>query len=174
MGVSANGKSVRAIVAFAPPPIEDAYVEAPMTTRLLPAGPGGFQRPSRIVQPDIAARNQLAGNMNVVVLNKDQVAFQFAEPAQVDNVLNVALAFVIARVRLARENKLDWPLPVVRQLNDVLELLKYQRGAFVSREAAGEPDGQGVGIEQLIKRDKIPGGQSLPLQEQTPARELDQ
>src|SRR5207253_333656 len=115
-----------------------------MTTGLLPAGPGGFQRPARIVQPDIAARNHLAGDMNIVILNKDQVAFQFAEPAQVNNMLNVALAFVIARVRLARENKLDWPLPVVRQLDDILELLKNERGAFVGREAAGEPDGQGV------------------------------
>ena len=58
-------------------------------------------------------------------------------------------------MRLAGENKLDGPLPVVRELHDVVELLENQRRALVGGEAAGEAYGQRVRVEQMIKADVI-------------------
>ena len=155
MRIVADGKAVGAVVAFAPPAVEDAQVQAAVAAGLYAAGAGSFQRTARIVQPHVAAGNHLPRDVNIVVLDENQVPLQFAEFAQVNDVLDVALAFVIARMRLAGEDELDGPLLVLGQLHDVLELLENQRRAFVSGEAAGEADRQRVGIEQLIERDEI-------------------
>ena len=56
-----------------------------------------------VVQPHIAARNHLAGHVHVVVFDEHQVALQVAVLAQVNDVLDVAFAFIIPRMRFAGE-----------------------------------------------------------------------
>ena len=110
--------------------------------------------------------------MHIIILDKNQVTVQAAVFAQVNDVLDEAFALVVARVRFAGENKLDRPLFVMHQLDDVVKPLENQRRAFVGGETAGETDGQGIGIEQLIERDKVVLRQSLALDEQAPAAKL--
>ena len=107
MRIVADGKAIGAVVAFAPPAIEDAEVQAAVAAGFHAAGAGSFQRPARIVQPDVAAGNHLPRHMDIVVLDENQMALQFAVFAQMNDVLDEALAFVVARMRFAGKNELD-------------------------------------------------------------------
>ena len=103
-----------------------------------------------------------------------RLPLQVAVFAEVNDVLDVALAVVVARMRLAGENELHRPLLVAREAHDVFELLENQRRAFVGGEAARETDGQRVGIEQLIEGDEIALREALVLEQQAAAGEFDQ
>ena len=115
--IVADGKAVCAVVAFAPPAVQDAEIQAAVAAGFHAAGAGGFERAARIVQPDVAAGNHLPRDMDVVVLDENQMAFQFAVFAQVNDVLDVALAFVVARMRFAGENELDGTRLVVARVS---------------------------------------------------------
>jgi hypothetical protein len=65
----------------------------------------------------------------------------------VDDVLDVAFAFVVAGMRFAGKDELDGALRVFDQFQDVLKLLEDQRRPFVGGKAAGEPDGERVRVE---------------------------
>ena len=106
MRIVADGKTIRAVVAFAPPAVQNAEVQAAMAAGFLAAGAGSFERTARIVQPNVAAGNHLPRDMDVVILDEDQVALQFAVSAEVNDVLDVALAVVVARMRLAGKDEL--------------------------------------------------------------------
>ena len=90
-----------------------------------------------------------------------------------NDLLDVTLAIVVARMGLAGKDELDVALPVVDQLHDVLELLEDKRGALVGGEPPGEADGERVRVEQLIKCDEITLGEAAALDEQAAARKLD-
>src|SRR5581483_10950969 len=111
---------------------------------------------------------------DIIILNEYQMTLHVAVFAQMDDVLNESLAIVIARMGFARENELNWTRTVAGEAHDIFKLLKNQRGALVSREAAREANGQRIRIQQLIERDEISLRQALPLNGQTPAREFDQ
>src|SRR5207249_936577 len=169
MRIFADRKTVGAVVALPPPAVEDAEVEAAMSAGFHAAGAGGLQRTARGVEPDVAAGHHLPGDVHVVVLDEDEVSLEIAVFAEVDDVLDVTLAVVVARMGLAGENELDGPGLVASQLHDVVELLEDQRSAFIGGETAGEADGQRVGIEQLIESDEVALGQALALDEQAAA-----
>src|SRR4029077_10506056 len=118
-----DGKSVGAVVTLAPPAVEDAEVQATMAAGFHAAGAGCFERSARIVQPDIAARYHLPGDMDIIIFHKHHGPRQFTVFADMDNLLDEPLALVIARVRLARKNELHRPLLVAREFHDVVELL---------------------------------------------------
>ncbi len=63
---------VGAVVAFAPPAVEDAQVQAAVTAGLHAAGAGGLERAARVVQPDVAAAHHLARDVDVVVLDEHE------------------------------------------------------------------------------------------------------
>ena len=109
MRILADGEAVGAVVAFAPPAVEDAQVQAAVAAGLHAAGAGGFQRTARVVQPDVAAGHHLPRHVHVVVLDEHQVPCKIAVFAEMDDLLDVALAIVVARMRLAREDELDRP-----------------------------------------------------------------
>src|SRR5205823_6643034 len=97
--------------------------------------------------------------MDVVIFNEDEIAFEFAVFAQMNDVLDVAFALVIARMGFASENELDGPRGVPSEPHDILELLEDERRSFVSGKPTRKTDSQSVRIEQLIERDKVPVGQ---------------
>ena len=106
VGILADGEAVGAVVAFAPPAVEDAQIEAAVDAGLHAAGAGGLERPAGGVEPHVAAGDHLAGDVHVIVLEKHQVPLQVAVFAQVNDVLDVALAVIVARVGLA--GKMNW------------------------------------------------------------------
>ena len=91
-----------------------------------------------------------------------------------NNLLDEAFAFVVARMRFAGKNKLNRALLVLAKFHDVVELLKNQRRAFVSGEAPREANRERVGIQQMIETDEIALAQFLILKQQTASRKFDQ
>src|SRR3954471_11745632 len=108
MRVFSNRKTVGAVIPFAPPAIQDAEVQTPVAPPFHAARPRGFQGPARRIQPDIAAGNHLPGHVDIVILEEDKAALQIAVFAQVDDVLNVTFAIIVAWMRFAGKNKLNW------------------------------------------------------------------
>src|ERR1051325_5523102 len=145
-----------------------------MAAGLLRAGPGGFQRAARFVQPDVAAGDHLPGDMDIVIFNEDQMAFQLAVFAEMNDMLNVAFAVVISRMGLASKYELDRTLRVVHQLHDVFELLEDEGRALIGGKAARETNGERVGVQQMIEGNEVADRQALTLEQQAPACELDQ
>src|SRR5262249_10896679 len=174
MGIRPNGKAVCAVETLAPPTIENAQVQAPMTARLHAAGAGGLERAPRIIEPNVAAGHHLARDVHVIIFEEDQVALEIAVFAEVNNVLNIALSVVIAGMSFAGKDELNRAVLVAGQFDDVFELLEDQGRALIRGEAAGKANGQSVRIEQLVKGDKVSLGQPLALDEKTASSELDQ
>src|SRR5215510_8760569 len=117
-----------------------------MTGRFLTARSGSFKRTARIVQPHIAARDHLARDVDIVILDKNEVSLELTELAEVNDMLNEPLPVIVARMCFPGKDKLNRPLPVMNQANDIFKLLKDERSALVCREAPRKPDRQCVGV----------------------------
>jgi len=141
MRIVTDGEAVGAIVALAPPAVENAEVEATVRATFHSAGAGGFERTTRIVEPHVTTGNHLPRDVHVIVLDEYQVALQVAVFAKMNDVLDVAFAIVVTRMRLAGEYELNGTGFVTRQAHDIFDLLENQWGTLVSGEAAGEADG---------------------------------
>ena len=105
---------------------------------------------------------------------KHQIAREFAVLAQMNDLLDEFFALVVARMRLAGKNELHRALLVVREFHDVVELLEDQRRAFVGGKPAREPDGQRVGIQQVVEPDVIARRDLVALLQQAAPGEFDQ
>src|ERR1700692_907355 len=148
MGIRADRESVGAVVTLAPPAVEDAEIQATLATSLHAARTGGLQRTAWVVQPDVATRNHLAGHVNIVIFYEHQMALHVAVFAQMDDVLDVPLAIIIPGMRLAGKDELDRAILVAGEFHHILKLLKNKRRAFVGRESARKPNGQGIRIQK--------------------------
>jgi hypothetical protein len=102
------------------------------------AGAGSFERAARIVQPNVAAGNHLARDMDIIVLNKYKMAQQIRKLAEMNDMLDEAFAFIVFRMGLAGKDELDRTLRILDELCDVPELLKDKRRAFVGGKPAGK------------------------------------
>ena len=60
------------------------------------------------------------------------------------------LAAVIARMGLAGEDNLHRPVFVVDDGGQAVEVAEQERAALIGGEAAGEAEGKGFGIEDLV------------------------
>ena len=67
------------------------------------------------------------------------------------------LARPVGRVRLAGEEDLHRALGVGEQLAQAVQVAEQQVGPLVGREAAGEADGQRVGVEELVDLAQLAG-----------------
>src|SRR5207245_1303326 len=110
-------------------------------------GAGGFEGPPWRVEPNIVAGNHLPGHVHVIILNENEVALQVAVLAEVNNMLDVAFAIVIARVGFPGEHELNGPRLVTGEAHDVVQLLKNERGAFISGEPPRKADRERVRIQ---------------------------
>src|SRR5665213_4394536 len=89
MSVITNGEAVGPVITFAPPAVHDAQVQTAVASGFLAARARCLQRTPRIVQPDVASRNHLPRDVNIIILNEHQIAFEFAEFAEVNDALDV-------------------------------------------------------------------------------------
>src|SRR5690606_11401065 len=116
--IASDGEAVAPVPPLAPPPVKDAEVEAAVHGRLHSAGSAGLEGAPRIVEPHVAAAGHLSAHVNVVVLDEHQPAVQLGVLAQMNDLLDVTLAGVVPRMRLARENELHRTLRIPRQPHD--------------------------------------------------------
>src|SRR5262249_26957017 len=106
--------------------------------------------------------------------DENQMTLQLGVPRQVDDPLDVALPVVVARMSFPGEDELDRTLPIVRQLDHAIELLEDQRRALVRGKTPRESDRQRIRVEEVVEGDEVRLTEPLPLQQEAPARELDQ
>src|SRR5207302_4650660 len=86
-------------VGLVPPAVEHAHVEDAVGRRFHSRGPARLQEPARVVEPDVGALNQVAGDLDVVVL-EEGYARLFA--SQLDDLVEERFAWLVGRVGLAR------------------------------------------------------------------------
>ena len=147
----ADGEAVEAVVGLGPPAIEDGEVEAAVEHDFLAAGAGGFERAAGIVEPDVDALNEVAADVDVVVLDEDELVGEVGVAHHLGDLLEDALAGLVMRMGLAGEEELHRALGVVDHGGEALDVVEQQVGALVGGEAAGEADGEGVGREDLAE-----------------------
>ena len=147
---TADGPAVGARPALVPPAVEDGDIDDAVDGRLHAARPRGLERPARVVEPDIDALHEVAGDAHVVVLEDEGTPASLGAWRALEDVADDPLARAVGRVRLAGEDDLDGPLLVPQQARQALLVAEQQRGALVGREPAGEADGQDVRVEDML------------------------
>ena len=70
----ADGPTINAVKAFRPPAIQHTKIGDATQGRFLAARAAGFVRAARRVEPKIDAGDQMAGNIHIVILHKDDLA----------------------------------------------------------------------------------------------------
>ena len=144
----ADGPAVLAVVALAPPAVQDAQVQPAAGREFHAARAAGLQRAERVVEPEIDPLIETAADVGVVILDEHDAVGEVGVACVLVNFLNDPLAALVLRVRLARENELHGPLGVVEQLEQPLRLAEKQAAALVRGEAAREADGQDFRVEE--------------------------
>ena len=147
----ADGEAVEAVVGLGPPAIEHGEVEAAVEHHFLAAGAGGFQGTARIVEPDVDALDEVAADVDVVVLDEDELVGEVGVAHHLGDLLQHALAGLVVRMGLAGKEELHGALGIVDHGGQPLDVGQQQVGALVGGEAAGEADGQRVGRESLAQ-----------------------
>ena len=67
-----DGEAIETVVGFCPPAVEHGEIQSAIQHDFLAAGTGSFQRPPWIVEPDIDALHEIAADVDVVILNKNE------------------------------------------------------------------------------------------------------
>jgi hypothetical protein len=102
---------------------------------------------ARVVEPDVDALHEVAGDSNVVVLQHEDAAGQSWRAAAREDVLDDALARSVRGVGLAGKDDLDRALLVEDQSRQAFLVGEQQRRALVSGEAASESNCQNPRVE---------------------------
>ena len=147
----ADGEAVEAVVGLGPPAVEHGEIQAAVEDDLLAAGAGGFERAARIVEPDVDALDQMAADVDVVVLDEDELVGELGVAHHLGDLLQHTLAGLVVRVGLAGKEELHRTLGVVDHGGEPLDVGEQQVGALVGGKAAGEADGQRVGREHFAE-----------------------
>jgi hypothetical protein len=72
----------------------------------MPLVPQASRGPARVVQPDVAALDQIAADLHVVIFQKDHGGAAFRGLAEAYELLDDLFAFVVPGVGLAGEDEL--------------------------------------------------------------------
>ncbi len=141
----ADGEPVEPVVGFSPPAVEDGEIEAAVEHDFLSAGAGGLERTARVVEPHIDALDQVAADVDVVVLDEDKLVAEPGVAHHAGNLLQDSLSRFVMRMRLAGEQELHGALGVIDHRGQALDVDENQVGPLVGREPARKPDGQRIG-----------------------------
>ncbi|OQB58493.1 MAG: hypothetical protein BWX98_00594 [Candidatus Aminicenantes bacterium ADurb.Bin147] len=115
-----------------------------------PARPGSLQRPAGVVEPDIAAGDHRPGDFNVIVFQENQGPGQRRMLAEVDDLLDEALALLVAGMSFAGKNELDRMQSVFGHPDDRVQVVKQEGHALVGGGPAAETDRQGFRVESQV------------------------
>ncbi len=133
--------------ALDPPAVEHAERGHAVERRLHAAGAGGFIRAQRRVEPDIDAVGELLAEVPVVVLEVEDTELAGLElGGGGEDVADEALAGVVGGVSLAGHEELQ-AADAVGDLDEALGRVQNKAGALVGGDAAGEAEGQDVGVK---------------------------
>ncbi len=141
-----DGPTVLPVVALAPPAVQHAQVDDAVDARLLPGGAAGLHGVLRGVEPDVHAGDQLARQRQVVALHQHDAAGELRSPRELVDHLDEVLARQVVGVGLAGEDQQHRALGIVDQARQAFRIREQQGGPLVGGEAAGEADGEDIGL----------------------------
>ena len=134
--------------ALGPPAVADAQVRHAVHRRLHAARAARLERLARIVQPHVAALHQEVRDVQVVVVDERDASAELRIERALVDALQVVLADVVGRMRLAGEDDLHRAGRRVQDAREPIRVVEDQLGPLVAGEAAREADRQRVRIEQ--------------------------
>ena len=105
-------------------------------------------RADRIVEPDIAAGDERAADLHVVLLDEHDASAQLGVAGHLEDRACVGLAARVARMGLAREDELHGALRIAHDACEPVDVGEDERRALVGGEAPREPDGERLRIER--------------------------
>ena len=158
-----DGPAVLAVEPLVPPAVEDGEVERPVERGLHARGAAGLERAQRVVEPDVAARVEVQRHRDVVVGQEDDAVAHLGVVGELHQLLDQLLAGLVGGVRLAGDDELDRPLGVEQQLLEPLGVAQHEGEPLVGGHPAGEPDGEHVGVEDLVGPAEL-GRRGAPLE----------
>src|SRR5688572_8011249 len=147
IGVPLDQPAVLAGEPFGPPAVTDRHVRRAVDRGLHAARATRFERLARVVQPHVAALHEVMGDVEVVVVDEaNPPAELWIDGSPVDP-LQMMLADVVCRVRLAGEDDLHRASGRCQNPRQSIRVEEDELGPLVSGEATCEPDRQRVVIE---------------------------
>ena len=105
----ANGPAGLGVLHFAPPPIRDGKIDAPVDRDFHAGSPARFVRPPGIIEPDIHTLDEHPGHPHIVVFEENNLAPQGCMPGNFKDAANEFLPGFVRRMRLAGKNHLHRP-----------------------------------------------------------------
>ena len=97
-------------------------------------------------QIDVATLDQVAGHVEVVVLEEEDSPVEGLLTREVDDLADQVLAGVVFGMGLAGEEELQRAFLVGEERHESRDIVEEQVAALIGGEAAGEADGQRGGI----------------------------
>ena len=147
--------------ALGPPAVEHRAVERAVEHGLHARGARGLHRPHRCVEPDVGALDEGPGEGHVVVLDEHEAVPHVGLVGERGDLADELLAQVVGGVGLAGEHELHGALGVEHEPLEPLGLRQQERGPLVGGHAAGEADGERLGVERVVDPLELGGGPAL-------------
>ena len=123
--------------AFRPPAVADRHVRGAVDGRFHPARAACLERLARVVQPDVAALHQKVRHVEVVIFHERDAPSEFRIERAAIDALEVVLAYVVRRMRLARKENLNGSAVCIEDGGQAIGIGENQFGALypVNRRA---------------------------------------
>ena len=157
----ADGPARVQLTRLGPPAVLNADVERPVEGGLHARGAAGLLGTAGVVKPDIAALDQKAGDVHIVVLEEEDAAGKRLLAGQVNDLADQLLAGIVVRMGLAGEEDLYRPVAVGEEGGQTLEVAEDQATALVGGKTPRKTDGQRLGVQGLQGESDLGGRNSL-------------
>src|SRR6266480_4150298 len=115
----------------------------------------------------------MSSHIHVIVFQKHHSPEKFISLGHFHNALNILLATVITRVGFSSKDQLNRVFKVVKERHSFPQIIKNERGPFVSRESPRESNGESIRRQDLFKDSGSIARASLILFSQALSNELD-
>jgi len=139
--------AVGAVVSLHPPAVGNAHIEDTVDHHLHPAGPAGLKWATGVVEPQIDALDQMAGDPDVVILQEEDPSPEAIVPADPHDLFHEMLADAVVGVGLAGKHQMDGPVGMVNDPVQTIQVREDHVRPLVRGETPGNADHQRSGIQ---------------------------
>ncbi len=136
----ANRPAVLAVVALGPPAIEDTAIRLSIESCLLTTCTACLVWPNRIVQPEIRARNQVAGHGDIIIFQENDLAPECIAARETIHLLDQRLARFISWMCLTGKDNLHRALRIIHNAVQALHITENQGRSLIRCETPCETD----------------------------------
>ena len=136
-------------IRLRPPAVEFRKIQPAVHQHLHAACAACFPRPSRSVDPDVHALNQMLRHENVVIRKEDHPGSNLRAANKLKPLPNHFLSLDVLGMRLACKHELNRALRIGKDVDKPRRVVQQKIRAFVRGKATGKSQSQGVFIEYL-------------------------